>query len=666
MQAPGSFLLMRASAVAALAVVLPFCPMVAAESPAPSSGMSFFEQKIRPVLADHCYKCHSSKAAKLKGGLALDSKDRALKGGNTGPAIVPSKPEESLLLQAIRHSDPDLEMPPEEKKLPEEVIANFEKWIKAGAPFPEGVEQAVEFKPWWDLIAPEKLRPAGQPIPKVVDYYVAAKLKASSVQPVAAATDATFLRRVTLDLLGRIPTPAEVRSYEASSGADKKARLMDRLLASPGFVRQQVTELDWLLMDGKGGAFRDYLTRAVKENRAWDTMFREVITPAATNDDTKGSEQFLKIRIKDQDRMADDVSVRFFGVNISCAQCHDHPLVPSWKQDHYFGMKSFFNRTFENGDFLGERDYGQVSFKPKHGDTKRAALMFISGEVVNEPDTAEPDDAAKKAEKNLLEECKKKNGPPPTAKYSRRAQLVEAALKQGGNGFFARAIVNQVWARFFGNGLVMPVDQMHGQNKPSHPELLAWLARDLAQRDYDLRGLIRGLVLSDAYARGSRWNGPQRPDPALYAVALPRALTPRQFGTSLEIATARPAAFTNQAELEATVERMEKEGSSWASLFERPTFDFQVSVDEALMFSNSDKVEKEPLNGDRFLRDLLDVSDSEKMIRTAYQQVLFRAPQPDEVKALRKYVEERSDRPVDAIRQVLWAMLTSTEFRFNY
>jgi len=631
--------------------------------------MSFFEEKIRPVLADHCYKCHSSKAAKLKGGLALDSKERALKGGNTAPAIVPAKPEASLLLKAIRHSDPDLEMPPEEAKLPDEVIANFEKWIKGGAPFPEDAAPQPELKPWWESIAVEKLPPASQPASKVVDHYVALELKKANVKPVRTASDANFIRRVTLDLAGRIPTPGELREYVSSSARDKKQRLVDRLLASPAFLRQQVAELDWLFMDGKSSsAFRDYLTRAIKENRGWDRIFREVMAAEATNSATKGAEEFLKTRIKDQDRLANDVSVRFFGVNISCAQCHDHPLVPSWKQDHYFGMKSFFNRTFENGDFLGERDYGQVSFKPKRGDTKRATLMFISGEVMTEPAGVEPDEQAKKAEKKLLEESKKKKEPPPAPKFSRRAQLVEAALKQGENGFFARAIVNQMWARFFGRGLVMPVDQMHGQNKPSHPELLAWLARDLARHDYDLRRLIRGLVLSDAYARSSRWNGPERPDPALYAVAIPRALTPRQLGTSLQIATVHPAKLTNQTELEKIVEHLEKDGDSWVNFFERPTFDFQVSVEESLMFSNSEKVDTELLNtkDDRLLRHLLDTSDVEQMFRAAYEQVLARAPAAEELKALRHYVEQRSDRPAEAIRQAVWAMMASAEFRFNH
>ena len=241
-------------------------------------------------------------------------------------------------------------------------------------------------------------------------------------------------------------------------------------------------------------------------------------------------------------------------------------------------------------------------------------------------------------------------------------------MKQGENGFFARAVVNQTWARFFGQGLVMPVDQMHGQNRPSHPELLAWLARDLARHDYDLRRLIRGLVLSEGYARGSRWNGPQRPDPALYAVAIPRPLTPRQLGTSLQMATAHPSTWAKQGELESVFERLEKDGSNWANSFERPTFDFQVSAEEALMFSNSEKVSKELLNekDDRLLRHLLEAGDAEKMLRAAYQQVLARPPEAGELQALREYLEKRSDRPAEALRQAVWAMISGTEFRFTY
>jgi mono/diheme cytochrome c family protein len=478
-----------------------------AATPNPHAADSFFEEKIRPVLAQSCYSCHSARATKIKGGLTLDTKDSALKGGKSGVAIVAGNPDASPLMKAIRRVDPDSAMPPEDKdKLSAEAIANIEKWIKSGALFPDAAapEPRMVLKSWWEEINEAHLRPAGEPIAAVVDHYINAKLKEAGVTPANPATDANFIRRVTLDLTGRIPTPAEVKQYDTSTQADKKQQLVDRLMASPAFLRQQVTELNWMLMDARSGTFRDYLTQAVKENRGWDAIFRDAMAADSKNAAAKGSEQFLKARVQDLDRMTTDVSVRFFGVNISCAQCHNHPYVPAWTQDQYYGMKSFFGRTFDAGEFIGERDYGYVTYKPtKQEKTQRAPLLFIDGQSITDAEVAEPDEAAKKKEREALEALKKKKEPPPPPAFSRRAKLVEAGLSPGKEGFFARAIVNQTWARFFGQGLVMPVDQMHGQNKPSHPELLVWLAREMVRQKYDLKTLVRGLVLSDAYARNS-------------------------------------------------------------------------------------------------------------------------------------------------------------------
>lgn len=652
--------------------------MAAADSSSP--GVSFFEEKIRPVLAQNCYTCHSARATKLKGALSLDTRESALKGGKSGVAIVPGNPDASPLMKAIRRSDPDTAMPPDDKdKLPPDTIANIEKWIKAGAPFPESGPLAdargSALKPWWETIADAKLRPSSETIAAVVDFYINAKLKEASVTPANAARDANFIRRVTLDLTGRIPTPAEVRQYESSTEADKKLHLVDCLMASPAFLRHQVAELDWMLMDGKGSsapappAFRDYLARALKENRGWDDIFRDVMSADAKNPATKGCEQFLKTRVQDQDRMTSDVSVRFFGVNISCAQCHNHPHVPAWTQDHYYGMKSFFSRTFDAGEFVGEKEYGYVSFKPlKSEQTRRAPLLFLDGQTITEPEATEPNDVGKKAEREALEAMKKKKEPPPPPKFSRRAKLVEAGLAPGREGFFARAIVNQTWARFFGQGLVMPVDQMHGQNKPSHPELLAWLARDFVRQKYDLRALVRGLVLSDTYARDSQWSGTERPDARLFAVAAPRALTPQQFGTSLVVASTAQEVFDKAASLDAVVEKMERDGQSWAALFERPNFDFQVSVDEALALSNSEKVSKQLLSDDdgRLVKKLLSIKDTTQMLRTAYASVLSREPDSHEIEILDNYLQKHSKQMADGVRDVVWALLASTEFRFNH
>lgn len=638
----------------------------------PPGSVTFFEEKIRPALAEHCYKCHSAKAVKVKGGLRLDHREGLLKGGDTGPAISTAKPDDSLLLKSLRHPDKDQLMPPD-GKLPDEVIANFEKWVKAGAPFPDAAASAAsakDAKPWWDTVAEKDLLPAARPIHEVVDHYVTAKLTQAKLKPAPAASDANFIRRLTLDLAGRIPTTAEVRAYVAATEPDKAARLVERLMAAPGFVRHQVTEFEWLLTEGQGSGFRDYLTRAISEGRRWDRVFKEVITGDTATPETKGADAFLRARAKDLDKLVTDVSVRFFGVNISCAQCHDHPLVPAWKQDHYYGMKSFFSRTFEHGDFVAERDYGTISFKTTAGETKQARLMFLSGDAVEEPPAPEPNEAQKKEEKRLLEETKKNKQPAPAPKFSRRALLAEASLKSGHEGFFARAVVNQVWQRLFGHGLVMPVDQMHGQNPPSHPALLQWLARDLVQHDYDVRRLVRGLVQSAAYARSSRWEG-TRPEPGLFAVAQPRALTPQQVGASLQFAVTSPDAFKPDAkpeEREKFIEQVERTGQGWASSLERPGDDFQVGVDEALLFSNSERVQREllALSNDRLLKGLLDLKDNRELATAAVWNVLSRPPEPRELQVLADYLDKRSDRPTEAVRQVVWSLLTSTEFRFNH
>src|SRR5262249_47486760 len=198
------------------------------------------------------------------------------------------------------------------------------------------------------------------------------------------------------------------------------------------------------------------------------------------------------------------VSVLFFGVNISCAQCHDHPLVQDWKQDHFYGLKSFFARTYEAGPFLGERDVALVQFKTTKNITKTASLMFLTGKVVEVPG-AKP--LSPEEQRKLADLMKKRprrgqqgmpKAPPPPPKFSARAALADQALQPEQRDFFARSIVNRVWHRLFGLGLVSPIDQMHSENAPSHPELLAWLARDTADNRYDLKRLIRGLVLTKA------------------------------------------------------------------------------------------------------------------------------------------------------------------------
>lgn len=523
-------------------------------------------------------------------------------------------------------------------------------------------------------VAAAELLPPDRPIADVVDHYVDARLTKAGVTPASQVDDYTLIRRLTLDLVGRIPTPRETREFVESKDPQKREKLVDRLMASPAFVRYQAIQFDAMLgsPNSRGGSgLREYLTRALGDNRPWDQIFRELLLPDDNNPKTKGSGDYLKGKMSDIDRMTVDVSVAFFGVNVSCAQCHDHPLVNDWKQDHFYGMKSFFARSFDNGGFLAEREFGVVKFKPNKGTEKTAKMMFLTGATIDGPFAKEPTKDEEKKEREKFEQLKKDKKAPPPPSVSARAKLVEVALQPKESEFFSRSIVNRLWHRFLGFGLVMPLDQMHSENKPSHPELLAWLARDIAGHKYDLRPTIRGIVMSKTYSRSSKWNSESAAPPAaLFAVGKLKPLTPSQMAASLRLATIDPANFEkiNADELDKRIDSYESSSRGLASNFPQPTDDLQIGVNEALLFSNSDKLMRELLaeGNDKLVTRAKSFDDPAKAIDLIVRSVLCRPATSDEQKAMVEYLSRRGDRPLEAYRQVIWALVSGAEFRFNY
>jgi hypothetical protein len=514
----------------------------------------------------------------------------------------------------------------------------------------------------------EGLLPPGRAIEEVVDHYVDARLAKEGVKPAPDADDATLVRRLTLDLVGRVPTAAEVRDYVESTEPDKRARLVDRLLASPGFVRHQADSFETMLMVGVKGSVREYLARAFSDDRHWDQVFRELVVGDESEPARKGASGFLKARAKDTDKLTSDVSSVFFGVNVSCAKCHDHPLVDDWKQDHYFGMKAFLARTFDNGGFVGERGYGSVKFKTTDDEEKQARFMFLTGRVVDVPGS-EPTQEARREEKKQLDEAKKKKVAPPAPKVSARAKLVEVALAPGERDFFARAIVNRLWHRMLGRGLVMPLDQMHSENPPSHPELLAWLARDMVEHRYDLRRLIRGLVLSRAYARSSVWEQGEAPAPKLFAVAQVRPLTPTQLATSMWVATTDPASLPEAPgpALDAKLEPLAERARGLSQAISRPGEDYQIGVSESLLMSNSDRLSELLADGgDRLVGRLSKIKDPREQVALALTSVLSRPAEDEEVTLLAEYLARHKDKASEGCHGLVWALVTSAEFRFNH
>lgn len=493
--------------------------------------------------------------------------------------------------------------------------------------------------------------------------------------------ESAFLRRVTLDLAGRIPTAGELKRFRESESLHKREDLVRRLIHSPDYAFHQRNELDNLLLRRltKNQGWRDYLLEATRENRAWNNLFREVMSPEDHRPEDVRPVAFLKQRVRDVDSMANDTSILWFGVNIGCAKCHDHPLVDDWKQSHYYGMASFFKRTFTTKKgHLGEHFDGDLQYQTIDGEKQQAEFMFLTGTTISEPEHSLDNEKLKEFQEAIKKaERESEAAAPPRPDFRPRSQLVDLALSDSQQRFFAKNIANRIWARMFGRGLIHPLDQMHSENPPSHPELLELLSRDLIENDYDLRRLLHAIALTDAYARAlppvtsGDEDLAEVSDSNSLEAAIPRALTPHQASLSLIIATTSPQRLQTMMESEAWAserESLENRSESVASKLEIPDQAFQVPVSEALWFSNNQQVENDYLNSgnDRLVGYLSQIESDHDLIVEATRAILTRDPIPEELVALTDYLEQRSDRRNDAIKHLVWALLSSPEFRFNH
>lgn len=334
--------------------------------------IEFFEAKVRPVLVDHCYSCHSDKAEKIKGGLKLDTREATLKGGTTGAVIAPGDPDASLLIKAVRYTDAELQMPPKDKKLSAEQIAALEAWVKMGAPDPRADNGP---KPLTDIAEARARHWAFQPVVKLaaprvknsrwlktpVDNFILAKLEEKKLQPAPAADRRTLIRRASYDLLGLPPTLAEVEAFAKDTSPAAYARLVDRLLASPHYGERWARH--WLdiarYADTKGylaggeerryafsHTYRDYVVRAFNEDKPYDQFLLEQIAAdrlplgedrsslAALGFLTLGR-RFLNVQNDIIDDRIDVVSRGTMGLTVTCARCHDHKFDPVPMRDYY-------------------------------------------------------------------------------------------------------------------------------------------------------------------------------------------------------------------------------------------------------------------------------------------------------------------------------------------
>jgi mono/diheme cytochrome c family protein len=351
-------------------------PSATGAAPLTAAQLDYFERYVRPVLANNCYKCHSAAEGKVKGGLALDTREGLLKGGETGPAIVPGNAEKSLLIKAVSYKDADLQMPPKGEKLTDKQVADLVAWVKMGAPDPRTggdpkgkyAANSTEKKSHWAFRPVSKpAEPAVQNkdwVANPVDAFVLQKLEEKNLKPSAAADKRALIRRVYFDLIGLPPTPKEVDDFLADKSSKAFEKVVDKLLASPHYGERWGRH--WLdvarYSDTVGDparrretpaypfawTYRDYVIQSFNDDKPYDQFIREQIAadklPAARNADRAPLAALGFLTLGDHfggnnndvinDRI-DVVTKGFQALTVSCARCHDHMFDPIPQKDYY-------------------------------------------------------------------------------------------------------------------------------------------------------------------------------------------------------------------------------------------------------------------------------------------------------------------------------------------
>ena len=362
----------------------------------------FFENKVRPIFVNDCYKCHSRQAPKLKGGLSLESRDGWSKGGDTGPVIVPGDPEKSLLIKAVRYADEDLQMPPKGRKLSDAKIADLETWVKMGAPDPRVGSEVATNKDW--IKSPRDhwaFKPIkNSPVPEVretnwiqtpIDAFIVAELEEKRMKPNPVADRRTLIRRATFDLIGLPPTTQEVSEFLSDNSPDAFARVVDRLLQSPHYGERWGRY--WLdvarYSDTKGDVqknredyhypyawtYRDYVIRAFNEDKPFnrfilEQMAADKLVRAQADKTIVAAMGFLTVGERFNGKQNDIINDRidvvtkgFLGLTVTCARCHDHKFDPIPTRD-YYSLHGVFASCYEPAQepIIGKIDYSSTNF----------------------------------------------------------------------------------------------------------------------------------------------------------------------------------------------------------------------------------------------------------------------------------------------------------------
>ncbi len=559
----------------------------------------------------------------------------------------------------------------------------------------DGVGQTAIMVGYQDKVAvarvqvpfPNKIYPAlyaKLPRANYIDDKVYTKLAALHLAPSQTAGDLEYIRRVTLDLTGALPTPEQARAFAADRDPNKRTKLVDALMALPAFTDFWAYKWSDLLRVNRGTlkdkgmwAYYSYIHDAVRDNKGWDVMAREVLTSHG-NTFLDGPANYFRTALKPEE-LAENVSQGFLGIRVQCAKCHNHPL-EKWTQNEYYGMAQIFARVKYKAD-LGI-----------YVNDEMTVYNVASGDLI-QPRLGRPVPP-------------KPLGGPELALDSTQDRRVFFAnwLTRPDNWYFTHSIVNRVWAHFMGRGLVEPVDDMRETNPPSNPELFNALADDFVRHHFDLKHLMRQIVTSRAYQLSSATTPLNAQDNQYFSHFLVRRMTAEELLDALSQVTGKPEEFPGMpAGYRASQLPDTHVKSDFMDVLGRParviTCECERSQEpnmaQALLFINGDLLNRKVTADDGLVDRLVKASKSDpEILDQLYWTTCGRAPRPDErsadLNALHKALSppavavtpapmpnapppdpkalqaQRDAARRRAFEDMLWVLVNSKEFLFNH
>lgn len=506
-----------------------------------------FQRDIQPILESHCLRCHNG--GKARGGLRMETYEQMMKGGDTAAAIVPgdSLASELLIRIHLRPIDEGV-MPDEGRALESMEVAKLNAWVKAGAKWPEGVT-LTERKPdpVKRVALPDKPPATPAEAAAMIDDILRRGNEDNEIVTTPTINDFAFLRRTTIDLIGRIPTMEEIREYE-SWGTDRRAKLVETLLDHPRFAdRWTVFFADMLRVRSNlpgGNQLLAYINHSVRDGKPYNEFVRELISASGRPNSNPAVGYILGDDVMPLE-LAAATSQVFLGVRMGCAMCHDHPF-DDWRQEEFYGLAAYFGKTrkVERDNsivYTTEGDHMTVLWPPEDqavGKERRPVTPQFPIKLIEtdgEPDhirrfeehrsmrekAGESADGAAELDALLdsveLTPGRQRDAVLAEAEMESRRLDVHADIYRASelrselsklvtsprNDFFARSFVNRVWGELLGRGFVEPLDNFSPYVDLNHASTLDFLSQEFIANGFDLRSLIRMIVLTDGYSRSS-------------------------------------------------------------------------------------------------------------------------------------------------------------------